>query len=401
MRIALVSDWTAPRFGGVERQVRDLAFQLRLHGHEVRVITFTPGPDAVDGIPVHRLRQRTPPGWRTLQRGLERVGYELGDPMPRFTAREIAAILGHERIEVVHGHSFWSSLAHMAIKLGRDQGIPGVLTNHSLLDRAGLVFFRAMDEVVPWSRWPAVITAVSTVAARDARLATRGRAVRVIPNGLDTTAWAYGRQAPDDPDARGTREADVSGRRERSDAPTPRRRVVSVMRLNARKSPASLLRAMARVRESLDGAAPRLEVYGDGALRPALEREAARLGMDDLVTFHGARGANDIARALTDADVFALPGRREAFGIAVAEALASGVPVVAMRGCGIDDVVEDGVAGLLASDDDELADRIALLVTDDALRTRMAARAPSEVERFDWATVTPTYLEAYRDAASG
>ncbi len=392
MRIALVSDWTAPRLGGVERQVQDLALQLRLHGHEVRVITFTPGPAAVEGIPVHRLAQRIPPGWRALQRGLERVGYELGDPMPRATTRDIAAILGDQRIDVVHGHSFWSSLAHMAIKLGRDRGIPGLLTNHSLLDRAGLVFFRAIDEVFPWSSWPSVITGVSFRAARDARLATGGRAVRVIPNGLDTTAWAHGHAAPHETPGTSTpRDGGLAA---------PRRRIVSVMRLNARKSPASLLRAIAQVRASLDRAAPRLDVFGDGAMRPALERESARLGIDDLVTFHGARGPNDIARALADADVFALPGRREAFGIAIVEALASGVPVVAMSGSGVDDVVVDGVAGFLAADEDELAERLALLVTDDALRMRMAARAPTQAERFDWDVVTPMYLQAYRDASS-
>ncbi len=382
MRIALVSDWTAPRLGGLERQVRDLAFQLRLHGHDVRVITFTPGPPAVDGIPVHRLRQRTPPGWRALQRGLERVGYELGDPMPAVTTREIEALLSTHRIDVVHGHSLWSSLAHMGIKLAHDHDIPGVLTSHSLIDRAGLLFFRAIDEVFPWSRWPAVITAVSTVAARDARLAAGGREVRVIPNGLDTTAWAYSHAAPHEhPETRATG-----------------RRVVSVMRLGARKSPGSLLHALVRLRASLDGSAPRLDIYGDGPLRPALEKEAMLLGIGDLVTFHGARGTNDIARALADADVFALPGRREAFGIALAEALAAGVPVVAMRGSGVNDVVEDGVAGLLARDDDEFADHIALLLSDDALRMRMAARAPSQVERFDWDVVTPLYLDAYRAA---
>lgn len=389
MRVALASDWTAPRLGGVERQVRDLAAQLRHHGHDVRVITFTPGPDEIDGVPVHRLRQRVPPGWRALQRRLEQVGYELGDPMPRVTSREIGALLDAHRVDVVHGHSFWSSLGHMVIKVGRDRGIPGVLTNHSLLDRAGLILFRALDEVFGWSEWPAVVTAVSGASARDARLATRGREVRVIPNGLDTTAWAYSHAAP---------QMKEGARRDDGAAGESRPRIVSVMRLNARKDPDALLRALRMVSVVLDGAAPTLELFGDGPLRPALERHAVQLGIADLVTFHGACGPNEIARALATADVFALSGRREAFGIAAAEALASGLPVVAMGGSGINDVVDDGVAGLLANNEAELADALLRLLQDKALRTRMAACAPSQVVRFDWDTVTPLYLDAYRDA---
>ena len=383
MRVMLVSDWTAPRIGGVERQVSDLALRLRAHGHEPRVLTFTPGPSSVDGIPVHRLRAAAPPGWRALQRGLARVGLELGDPMPRATTREIERIVARERIELVHGHALWSSLAHMTVKLAHDRGIPGLLTNHSLIDRAGLLFFRAIGEVFPWGGWPVVLTAVSAAAARDTSLAS-GRHVRIIPNGLDTTAWAYGGAAL------------AASRPGRSRQHEPRR-VVSVTRLNTRKSPQHLLEAFATARGELGGAV-RLDLYGDGPLRPSLERRAAALGIADAVTFHGARDANEIATALAAADVFVLPGRREAFGIAAVEALAAGVPVVAMRAGGAAELFPHGAGGLLARDTAELAAHLERVLTDDALRTRMAASAPAQAARFDWDRVTPLYLAAYADA---
>ena len=65
-----------------------------------------------------------------------------------------------------------------------------------------------------------------------------------------------------------------------------------------------------------------------------------------------------------------------------------------MGGSGINDVVDDGVAGLLANDEAELADDLLRLLQDKALRTRMAACPPSQVKRFDWDTVTPLYLAA-------
>lgn len=384
MRIALVSDWTAPRLGGVERQVSGLALQLRERGHGVSVITFTPGPPVVDGIVVHRLPSVVPAGWRALQRGLAAVGMELADPLPPVVTRALARILERERIDVVHAHSFWSALGGMALKLGRERGIGGVLTNHSLLERAGILFFRAYDETVGWSSWPAVLTAVSRAAARDAGLASR-RAVRVIPNGLDTTAWAYARAAP---------ASEVSLRA----AAGPRRRIVSVMRLSARKGPETLLRAMVHVHAELDGVTPLLDVIGDGPQRATLERRAAELGLAHLVTFHGGRTQAEIADALARADLFVLPGRREAFGIAAAEALAAGVPVVAVSGSGAADVFTDGVGGVFAADAGDVGRAIVRLATDDPLRMRMAAGAPGEVARFDWDHVAPAYLRAYEDA---
>ncbi|MEK7863775.1 MAG: glycosyltransferase, partial [Chloroflexota bacterium] len=315
-------------------------------------------------------------------RGLERVGLELGDPMPRVTAREIVRVLVGERIDLVHGHSLWSALAHMAIKLGRDNGIPGVLTNHSLIERAGLLFFRAIDEVVGWSSWPAVLTGVSRAAARDLSLAS-GRDARVIPNGLDTTAWAY---------ARAGRAADPTHR-----GADPAKRIVSVMRLNARKSPQALLDAFAQVHATLDRDV-RLDIYGDGTLRPALERHTRELALSHAVTFHGACGPAEVAHGLAAADVFALSGTREAFGIAAAEALAAGVPVVGMRGSGMADVFADGVGGLFADSTGELATLIARILMDDALRMELAANAPAQAARFDWSRVAPAYLAAYGDA---
>ncbi len=55
LKIGLVSDCYVPRLGGIEMQVHDLARNLQLAGHEVVVITSTPGPDLVDGVRVHRM----------------------------------------------------------------------------------------------------------------------------------------------------------------------------------------------------------------------------------------------------------------------------------------------------------------------------------------------------------
>jgi glycosyltransferase involved in cell wall biosynthesis len=380
MRVALVSEWAPPRLGGLEQQIDGLARQLRARGHEVRVITLTPGPPELDGIPVHRLRAPVPPGWRSMQRGLERVGVPWFDPLPRVVTDELARLLVVHRVEVVHAHAFASVLAYMSLKLASDLGIASVFTNHSLFERAGILFMRGIGKVGPWHSWPTVITAVSARAARDAALTT-DRQVRVVPNGLDTAAWAR-EAAPFADTPRETRA---------------RRRVVSVMRLNARKSPGTLVEAFATLRARLDGGMPRLDVYGDGPLLQSVRGRSRDLRLDE-VRFHGARPTSEIAAALAAADVFALPGSRESFGIAVAEAFAAGVPAVTMRASATTDIFSPGAAGLVADDAADFARQIERLVTDDALRCRLAAAAPAQAAPYDWRHVTPLYLDAYRDA---
>lgn len=376
MRISLVSDWTWPRVGGVEHQVQGLAHQLLLRGHDVRVITFTPGPSECDGVPYVRLATPVPRGWRALQRGMSRVGMELGDPIPPLIARRLEALIADA--DIVHAHSLWSALGHVALKQAHGHGVATVMTNHSLLDRPGLIAFRAIAEAMPWPLWPDLLTAPSTAAARATSLAAR-RHVHVVPNGLDTTAWAYARTA-----------ALVDRDTQRT---TPR--LVSVLRLNARKSPQRLVDAYALVREALGARTPPLEIFGDGPLRGYLEARARAAGLDGIA-FRGWATPREMAERVGTAALAVLPGSHESFGISAAEALAAGVPVVGMRSGGMTDVVMEG--GVLVESVDAMAREIVLLLTDELLRVRLAAGAPRDAARFDWEHVAPAYVALYETA---
>lgn len=100
-------------------------------------------------------------------------------------------------------------------------------------------------------------------------------------------------------------------------------RLVTVANLKPVKDQATLLRALARVREKTDA---RLLILGDGAERPRLEALAAALGLGEAVTFAGFRLAPHGYVALADA--FVLTSRSEGFGNVLVEALACGVPVI-------------------------------------------------------------------------
>jgi glycosyltransferase involved in cell wall biosynthesis len=109
-----------------------------------------------------------------------------------------------------------------------------------------------------------------------------------------------------------------------------------------------------------------LTIVGDGPERPALERQVERLGITPFVRFVGAVPAAAVAGYLATADVMLFPAQNEGFGLAAAEALMSGVPVVACwDGGGVLDVVpESGAGRLTLPSPDPMADTVLDLLGD-------------------------------------
>jgi glycosyltransferase involved in cell wall biosynthesis len=96
-----------------------------------------------------------------------------------------------------------------------------------------------------------------------------------------------------------------------------------------------------------------LEVVGDGPAR--FDVENALVAVNDRVTWMGSLGDLPIAERLAQADIFVWPACNEAFGMALLEAQASGLPVVAGRGGGVGEIVASGITGLLVAPGDTLA----------------------------------------------
>lgn len=138
----------------------------------------------------------------------------------------------------------------------------------------------------------------------------------------------------------------------------------------------------------------RLEVYGDGALRGELERQARAAGVD--AQFHGF--VDDFPARLHGLDVFALPSRADNFPVSILEAMASGLPVVATRVGGVPELVADGETGLLVEPDDASALSRALdrLGADPQLRACLGERGAQRVaERFTADGVARQMLTLY------
>jgi glycosyltransferase involved in cell wall biosynthesis len=289
MRIAYVTSHYPPSRGGIETHVSQLAVQARLRGHEVEVFTATRGDltPGSDEVTVHRFPSRGPTAALQFPRGL------------------VAALRRRaDRFDLVHAHNYHGVAALMASSAWDG---PFVFTPHfhgeghtalaNLAHRPYRIFarrlFRRTDQAI-------CVTAAEERLLMAAFPEVVGR-TRVIPNGVDVD-------------------------RIRAAAPFPKDRpvVLVVGRFDAYKRVDVALRAFSRLGTDAD-----LVLIGQGAQEAALRRLVAELGISERVRFLSGLPIDELHRWLRTADLAFTLSLHEAFGLALAEALAGGAKVVA------------------------------------------------------------------------
>ena len=294
----------------------------------------------------------------------------------------LTRLLRRLRPDVVHSHS-WGSLVEglVAARLARVRFL--VHGEHGTMEtrRWNLAVQR-----FAWSRVDRVLSVSSRLAERLS--ATAGfplERVQVIRNGVDLARL----QSGDREGARRalglTNDALVFG---------------TVGRLVPVKDQASLLRAARVVHEA--GVQATLLIAGDGPLLGDLQGLARTLGIEDRVRFLGLR--NDIEQVLAALDVFALSSTSEGLSNTLVEAMAAGLPVVATRVGGADEIVVEGETGLLVppSSPEALGSAIASLLAHPSRRAALAqagrARAAAQ---FSVESMVAGYEGLYRALATG
>ncbi len=156
-----------------------------------------------------------------------------------------------------------------------------------------------------------------------------------------------------------------------------------------------LIRAFALLEPSV----ARLVIVGAGPQRAEYEALVQELGLQGRVEFPGWVDPAEIPRTYRAFDVFVAPSRIEAFGVAVLEAAACGLPAVVTKVGGLPEVVEDGVTGLVVPPEDPvaLAEALRRLVADREGRRRMGAAARRFVAaRYRWEDTAERMEQLYR-----
>jgi len=174
--------------------------------------------------------------------------------------------------------------------------------------------------------------------------------------------------------------------------------IISVGRLAPEKDYGLLLEALAATRDL--GPEAKLVLVGDGAERTTLQDEAAELGLQQRVRFVGRQ--RDVPGLLSAADLFALSSLSEGIPMALLEAMACGLPVVALRVGGTPELVEDGRSGLLVGGrkPEDLAEAISRILTErDTARAMGVAGQRRVAERFSLESMLEGYGALYRELA--
>jgi len=389
-RLCLVIGTFFPEVGGAEVQALNHARALRETGFDVEIVTLRhrrewPASEVIDDVPVRRLGGRVL-GNRTRLPGLLRktayflgvtaLGWDLWRRRERYDVlclfqlnlltvpgAVVSALAGRPLVIQLHT----DVQAHIRKAAGsRRREIMARL--EATLPRLALRLVRG---------GPSVIVALSSRTDREARAARLGLPVLHIPNGVDTDRF---------------RPALLTEERSRT--------VVCVARLAYPKGIDLLLRAWQIVRQRVPEA--RLIVVGDGPLQSELRRLSTELGNDETVEFAGHH--DDVVPQLQRAGIAVLASRWEGMPVALLEAMACGLPAVATRVSGSEDIVQSGQNGFLAEPGDitGLANGLLTLLTDaeKAASFSRAARATIE-ERYALRRSNEDYAALYRRLAGG
>jgi glycosyltransferase involved in cell wall biosynthesis len=334
-------------FGGAERILCSIASALAERGHDVSIVTF----DGADGKPFY-----------TIHAGIRRVDLGIGGSSRPAglaeTARRIIALrraVKDERPHVAIGfmHSMFVPLS-LAMT---GSGIPVVGSEHTVpayYRRHPMEFFSVL--------LACPLMATVTVLSERIRATFPGIVARkmvVMPNPVAAA------------------DCSAHGSLERQEPV-----LLNVGRMDAAKDQATLIHAFSVVAHEFPEW--RLRIVGDGVLRLQLEQLVRQLGLTTRVEMPGVN--EDIASEYRGADVFVTSSRYEAFGLATAEAMSHGLPVIGFADCpGTNELIVDNESGLLLSPGADrvlaLARGLGAMMKDAALRRRLGVRGVELIDQ--------------------
>ena len=267
---------------------------------------------------------------------------------------------------------------------------PYLITGHGSYAQAGInrnLLVRQLHKRA--FRRAAAIICVSGYTAQRATDYTDGLQTVVINNGIDPARFA---DLPPPPE------------------PVMRPTVLTVGGVKKRKGTLPLVRAIAKVRESVPDV--QCIVVGNTDAEPETTRQVRALidthNLQDHVRLLGFIPERDLLGWYGAADVFALPSindgwKFEGYGLVHMEASAAGLPVIGTRDCGAIDAVDDGVTGLLVSQtniDRELPSALLRLLTDKTLAAQMAAAGQQKAQQHTWDTAAAQMITLYNTLPS-
>lgn len=384
MRVLHVIDGLDPRLGGVAAVVPRLAAAQAQLGATVSILSRHE-PEAAERVA--RATEQVPGLGLVGVLRPERPETRLGALLWRADQSERALIA---QADAVHVHGLWGGLPWRCAVAARRLGVPYLIAPHGMLDPWSLAQSKWRKRAALALGWRTVLRRAAAVHALTS--AERAACVRVCP----------GVPAEIIPNGVFFQELEPMPRPGlfRLERPElgPGPLVLFLSRLHHKKGLDLLLAAFTAV--AAEHPSAQLVIAGpDGGAEPQARREASAPGLRGRVTFVGALYGQQKLAALADAAVFCLPSRQEGFSVAITEALAAGVPVVATHACNYPEVEQAGAGVLTDLDPAQIARGLLRVLGSSRDAAAMGAAGRRLVaERFTWPVIAQRSLEAYARA---
>jgi glycosyltransferase involved in cell wall biosynthesis len=370
VRIAFFTETFLPATDGVVTRLRNTLEELAGVGDAMLVIAPRypdGGPDSYAGAPIYRVPGVPFPPYPRIKLSPAHPG--VGRALRRF---------GPDLIHTVNPFI----LGPGGIYYARRLKVPLVASYHTNV--ATYARYYRLGLGVDATRWytrqlhnRATINLCTSETTMNYLLGEGIKRVRLWPQGVDARHYHPGK---------------ASGPwRERLSGGHPSERLLLYV---GRLAPEKGIERLKAVLREVSGT--RLAIVGDGPARPSLER--AFTGTPTVFT--GLLHGEDLAAAYASADAFLFPSTTETLGIAMLEALASGLPVVAARSGASGEVVSEGESGLFyePSSPAMLVAAVRRLCSDDDLREALARGARAAAEKRDWGASTRVLRGYYEEA---
>ena len=365
-RVLQVISTTGP--GGGETIAVELATGLARAGWESFVAL--PGPGWI---------------WDTLvSRGVSPQATPLGGSFDLRYLLKLISLVRRLRIDVLHTH-FFTPAVYGAV-VGRLTGIPVISTFHGVWDLEESRRFRRVKWGLIRGGTNRLVFVSEALRGQFATMnLVSGDRMEVVPNGIVLEAFSPDRD---------------SGLRQELGLAAETVLIGAVGNVRPAKGYATFLRAAAILRERHPNF--RFVVAGDVAKGLGTELDELRrsLGLADTFRFLGFR--EDVSRFMRGLDLFVQPSDSEGFSLTVVQALASGLPIVATRSGGPEEILGGGEHGVLVEprNPGQLADAISELWADPVRREKFAQQGPALARtRYDATRMVTDYQRLYARAA--
>lgn len=369
MRIAIFTETFVPALDGVVTRLRSTIDELLTLGDQLLVVApkYGEGPAYYHNVPIHRVSSVPFPPYPQVK--MAPINPGVGRALKKF---------GPDLIHAVNPFVLGAGAPFYARKLG----VPLVASYHTNVTTYARFYGLGFADGA--GRWhtrrihdKADVNLCTSESTREYLQGEGIKRLHVWPQGVDARRFHPNKFSKE-------------WRAKLSDGHPADPLLLYVGRLGHEKNIGSLRSALDAVPNA------RLAFVGDGPAR----RELEEVFVGTRTVFLGTRRGEELAAAYASADAFVFPSTTETLGMAMIEALASGLPVIAARTDSTGEVVEDGVNGLMyeSNSADSLAGVVRRILGDEKLGVRLGRGARAAAETRDWGRATRALRGYYKMA---